>query len=159
MAALCIAVCFLVFLLVTETIFSPAQQCSPGACVASRSLIITILGFAAILCGVTLFVFVVLAITSALSQAVLRSEFSRATLRFALFPITLTTLIMGCATITAAFWVASLWIVAPQFAGSSVGLGGGQTAWIVAIVLTMACATALSAVGLRNSLIVFASRE
>ena len=159
LAAFCITVCFLGFLLVTEAIFSPPQHCMSGACVVSQPLIVVILGFAAILCAITLFVFIGLAITTALSQAVLRSEFSRAMLRFALFPTTLTTLIMGCATIAATFWTASLWIIAPQFAASSSGLGDGQTAWVIAIVLSMACATTLSAVGLRNSLMVFASRE
>lgn len=158
-AALFISVCSLGFLLVTEAIFSPAQQCVPGVCVASLPLIVLILGYAAILCAVTLIVFVILAIITSLSQAVLRSEFSRAMLRFALFPITLTTLIMGCATITAAFWIVSLWIVAPQFAASSAGLGGGPTAWVIAIVLSMACATILSATGLRNSLMVFANQN
>ncbi len=158
-AALCIAVCFLGFLLITEAIFSPPQPCTPGICVTSQPLILIILGFAAILSVLTLIVFVILAITASFSQAILRSEFSAALLRFALFPITLTTLIMGCATIAAAFWTVSLWIVAPQFAASSSGLGGGQTAWVIAIVLSMACATTLSAASLRNSLRVFANQE
>jgi hypothetical protein len=156
-AALLIAVCFLGFLLVTEAVFSPPQQCVPGVCVASQPLIVILLGFVAILGIVTLFVFVVLAIITLLSQAVLRSEFSEAMLRFALFPIAITTLIMGCATIAAAFWAASLWIVVPQFAASSAGLGNGQTAWVIAIVLAMAFATVVSAAGLRNSLMVFAN--
>ena len=154
-AALLIAACFLSSLLAIEAIFSPPQPCTPGICITSQPLILIILGFAAILGVVALFVFVILAITTSLSQTVLRSEFSRAMLRFALFPITLTTLIMGCATIAATFWAVSLWIVAPQFAASSDGLGGGQTVWVIAIVLSMACATGLSAVGLRNSLMVF----
>lgn len=158
LAALLIAVCSLGFLLAMEAIFSPPQPCTPGICVTSQPLILIILGFAAILGVVALFVFVILAITTSLSQAVLRSEFSQAMLRFALFPIAITTLIMGCATIAATFWAASLWIVAPQFAASSTGLGGGQTAWVIAIVLSMACATTLSATGLRNSLLVFASQ-
>jgi hypothetical protein len=156
-AALLIAACFLGFLLITETIFSSAQTCTPGLCIASQPLIILILGFAAILCAVTLIVFVILAITTSLSQVVLRSEFSEVMLRFALLPIAITTLIMGCATIAAAFWAVSLWIVAPQFAASSSGLGDGQTAWVIAIVLAMAFSTTLSATGLRNGLKAFAS--
>ena len=158
-AALLIAASFLGFLLITEIIFSPAQACGPGVCVAPHPLIVIIQGFAAILCVITLIVFVILAITTSLSQAVLRSEFSESMLRFALFPVALTTLIMGCATIAAAFWAASLWIVAPQFAASSSGLGGGQTAWVIAVVLAMAFATTLSATGLRNGLRVFARQS
>ncbi|HEY6540473.1 MAG TPA: hypothetical protein VIZ18_06025 [Ktedonobacteraceae bacterium] len=157
--ALLIAVCSLGFLLAMEAIFSPPQPCTPGICVTSQPLILIILGFTAILGVVTLIVFVVLAITTSLSQAVLRSEFSEVMLRFALFPIAITTLIMGFATIAAAFWAISLWIVAPQFAASSSGLGDGQTAWVIAIVLAMACATALSAASLRNSLLVFANQN
>lgn len=158
-AALCIAVCFLGFLLATEAIFSPPQPCTPGICVTSQPLILIILGFAAILGVLALIVFVILAITTSLSLAVLRSEFSQTMLRFALFPIATTTLIMACATIASAFWAASLWIVAPQFAASSAGLGNGQSVWVIAIVLFMACATALSATGLRNSLMVFANQN
>jgi hypothetical protein len=158
-AALLIAVCSLGFLLATEYIFSPPQPCTPGICVASQPLIVIILGFAAILGVVTLFVFVILAITTSLSQAVLRSEFSETMLRFALLPVAITTLIMACATLAAAFWVASLWIAAPQFAASGSGLGNGQTAWVIAIVLSMAFATTLSATSLRNGLIVFANRK
>lgn len=157
LAALFISVCFLGFLLLTEALFSPAQRCVPGMCVSSLPLIL--LGFAAIFGTVTLFVFIVLAIMTSLSQAVLRSEFSETMLRFALFPIAITTLIMGCATIAAAFWAISLWVAAPQFATSSAGLGNGQTTWVIAIVLAMACATALSASSLRSGLMVFASRE
>lgn len=158
-AALLISACFLGFLLATEALFSPPQPCTPGICVASQPWILVILGFAAILGVVALFVFVILAITTSLSQAVLRSEFSAAMLRFSLLPIAITTLIMACATIAAAFWVASLWLVAPQFAASSTGLGNGQTVWVIAIVLAMAFATALSASALRNGLLVFASQN
>jgi hypothetical protein len=158
-AALLIAICSLGFLLATEAIFSPPQPCTPGICVTSQPLILIILGFAAILGVVTLFVFVILAITTSLSQAVLRSEFSAAMLRFALFPVATTTLIMACATIATAFWAASLWIVAPQFAASDAGLGNGQTVWVIAIVLSMASATTLSATALRNGLIVFANQN
>jgi len=157
-AALLIAACSLGFLLATEAIFSPPQPCTPGICVTSQPLILIILGFAAILGVVALPVFVILAITTSLSQAVLRSEFSAAMLRFALFPMATTTFIMACATIAAAFWAASLWIVAPQFAASDAGLGNGQTVWVIAIVLAMAFATILSATGLRNGLTVFANR-
>ncbi len=157
-ASLLIAACFLGFLLATEAIFSPPQACTPGICVASQPLIVIILGFAAILGVIALFVFVILAFATSLSQAVLRSEFSEATLRFALLPVAITTLIMACATLAAAFWVASLWVVAPQFAASAAGLGNGQTLWVIAIVLSMALATTLSAAGLRNGLQVFASR-
>jgi hypothetical protein len=159
LAALFISVCFLGFLLLTEALFSPAQQCVPGACAASLPLILIILGFVAILCVVTLFVFIVLVVITSLSQAVLRSEFSETTLRFALFPIAITTFIMGCATIAAATWTASLWIAAPQFAASSAGLGDGQTVWVIAIVLAMACATTLSATSLRSGLMALTSRE
>lgn len=158
LAALLITICFLGFLLATEAIFSPPQPCIPGICIFSQPLIGIILGFAAILGVVTLFVFVILAIATSLSQAVLRSEFSEAMLRFALLPVAITTLIMACATLAAAFWVASLWIVAPQFAASGAGLGNGQTAWVIAIVLAMAFATTLSAAGLRNGLRIFANR-
>jgi hypothetical protein len=157
-AALLIAVCSLGFLLATEAIFSPPQPCTPGICVSSQPVILIILGFAAILGLVTLFVFVILTITTSLSQAVLRSEFSAAMLRFALFPIVTTTLIMACATIAAAFWATSLWIAAPQFAASNAGLGNGQAAWVIAIVLSMAFATTLSATALRNGLIIFTNR-
>ena len=153
LAALLISVCFLGFLLATEYFFSPKQPCVPGVCVTSLPLII--LGLAAIIGVTTLLVFVVLAIAASLSQAVLRSEFSEAMLRFALIPVALTTLIMACATIAAAFWAASLWIVAPQFAASGAGLGDGQTAWVIAIVLAMAFATTLSAASLRNGLRAF----
>jgi hypothetical protein len=159
LAALLIAACSLGLLLAMEAIFSPPQPCTPGICVASQPLILIILGFSAILGVLALFVFVILAITTSLSQAVLRSEFSAAMLRFALFPIAITTLIMTCATIAAAFWAASLWIAAPQFAASDAGLGNGQTVWVIAIVLAMAFATTLSAASLRNGLLVFANRN
>jgi len=155
-AALIISICFLGFLLATEYLFSPPQPCTPGVCIASQPLIVIILGFAAIMGVVTLIVFIVLAITTSLSQAVSRSEFSEAMLRFALIPIALITLIMACATVATAFWIASLWIVAPQFAASGAGLGNGQTAWVISIVLAMAFATMLSAAGLRNSMRAFA---
>lgn len=158
-ASLLIAACFLGFLLATEAIFSPPQACTPGICVASQPLIVIILGFAAILGVVALFVFIILAMATSLSQAVLRSEFSEAMLRFALLPVAITTLIMACATLAAAFWVASLWIATPQFAASGAGLGNGQTVWVIAIVLSMTFATTLCATALRNGLIVFANQN
>lgn len=154
-AALLITVCFLGFLLATEFIFSPPQPCAPGICIASQPLPVIVLSFAAIIGAVTLFVFVVLAVATSLSLAVLRSEFSEAMLRFALIPVAIITLIMACATIAVAIWVASLWIVAPQFAASEAGLGSGQTAWAISVVLAMALATALSAASLRNGLRTF----
>lgn len=157
LAALLIAVCFQGFLLATEAIFGPAQQ-RPGVFVASQPLIIIIPGIAAILGVVTLFVFVILTITTSLSQAVLRSEFSEAMLRFALLPVAITTLIMACTTLATAFWIASLWLAAPQFAASGAGLGYGQTAWVIAVVLAMAFGTTLSATGLRNGLLVLVNR-
>lgn len=157
-AALLIAACSMGFLLATEAVFSPPQPCTPGICVTSQPLILIILGFAAILGVVALFVFLILAIATSLSLAVLRSEFSEAMLRFALLPVAITTLTMACATLAAAFWVVSLWIAAPQFAASSVGLGNGQTAWVIAVVLSMTLATTLSASALRNGLTVFANR-
>lgn len=153
MAALLITICFLSFLLATEYFFSPKQSCIPGVCITSLPLII--LGYAAITGVVTLMVFVILALVTSLSQAVLHSEFSEAMLRFALIPVTLTTLIMACATIASAFWATSLWIVAPQFAASGAGLGDGQTAWVIAIELAMAFATMLSVASLRNGLHAF----
>ncbi len=150
-AALLITICFLGYLLATEFIFTaPSTTCQPGVCVAGEPFLLLALAFIALVAGITLFVYLILVITAAFSLAVLRSEFNAALLRFALVPIAMLTLVMGAATIAAAFWLIRLWMVAPQFATSPSGLGNGQTAWVVAIIAAMALATFVTASAFRN---------
>jgi MFS family permease len=143
-AALLITICFLGYLLATQYIFGPPQCTSTNGCVAGQPPLILALGFAAIISVITLFVFVILAITASLSLAVLRSEFSEGLLRFSLVPVAILAMVMGVATLAATVWLIGLWILAPQFAASGSGLGYGQTAWVVAIIAAMALATLIT---------------
>ena len=140
-----ITVCFLIFLLGTEAISGLPPCTAANGCIVGQSWPIIVGGFAAIVGGITLFVFVILAITASLSGAVLRSEFGAGILRFALVPIAILALVMAAATLAATFWVIGLWIVAPQFAASGAGLGNGQTAWVIAIIGVMALSTVVTA--------------
>jgi hypothetical protein len=101
-----------------------------------------------ITCGV----FVVLALSTSLSLAVLRSEFGAGMLRFALVLIGVLALTMATATVATAIWTIRLWMVAPQFAASASGLGSGQTAWVIAIIAAMALPTIVTAGAFTSSL-------
>ena len=102
-------------------------------------------------------VFVVLALGTSLSLAVLRSEFGPGMLRFALAPIGILALTMATATVATAIWTIRLWIDAPQFAASASGLGNGQTAWVIAMIAAMSISTVITVgaftSGLRASLV------
>ncbi len=151
-AALLITICFLVFLLATQYIFGPPSCTASNGCIVGQPLLVIVGSFAAIVGGITLFVFAILAITASLSGAVLRSEFSMGMLRFALVPIAMLALVMSAATCAATFWLIRLWIVAPQFAASGSGLGNGQAAEVVAIIGAMALSTLVMAGALGSGL-------
>jgi hypothetical protein len=136
---------FLGFLLATEFVFGQSSCTPTNGCIVGQPWFVIVGGFMAIVVFVTLFVFAILAITSSLSLAVLRSEFNRGLLRFALIPIGAITLCMSIATFATVFWLIGLWVAAPQFARSSAGLGDGQTIWVVAFIASMAIATLVSA--------------
>ncbi|GAC1348741.1 MAG: hypothetical protein NVS4B7_04060 [Ktedonobacteraceae bacterium] len=144
-AALLITICSLSFLLATQYIFGSPPCTSTNGCVAGQPPLLLALGFAAIIGGITLFVFVVLAISASLSLAVIRSEFSTGMLRFALALIGILALTMATTTVATAIWTIRLWIDAPQFAASASGLGNGQTAWVIAIIAAMAVSTVVTA--------------
>lgn len=144
-AALLISICFLGFLLATQYIFGLPPCTSTNGCVVGQPPLLLALGVAAIIGGLTLLVFVILAITASLSLAVLRSEFGTGMLRFALVPIGLLALTMTTATVASAIWTICLWVDAPQFAASGSGLGNGQTAWVIAIIAAMAVSTVVTA--------------
>lgn len=143
-AALLITICFLGFFLATQYIFGPPPCTSTNGCIVGQPLLL-VLGFAAIIGGLTLLVFVILAITASLSLAVLRSEFGTGMLRFTLVPIGLLALTMATATVASAIWTLRLWVDVPQFAASGDGLGNGQTACVIAIIAAMAVATVVTA--------------
>lgn len=142
-AALILSLCFLGYILATEYIFGSPSS-SPMA-PNGQSPLLLILAFLAILLGVTLLVFLLMAITALFSVAVLRTEFGTSLLRFALAPLALLTLVMAAATLAAAFWTLLIWHDAPQFAASSSGLGYGQTAWVIAVIASMAFSTIVTA--------------
>lgn len=139
--ALLIAICSLGFLLGTQFISGPPACTASNGCIAGQPLLLIILGFAAIVVGLTIGVFVVLAIWASLSLAVLRSEYGNGMLRFALVPMGIIALAMAISTIAASLWTMRLWIDAPQFAASGAGLGDGQTVWVIAMIAAMAVAT------------------
>jgi|GEM_PF-1164726 len=147
-----ITVCFLIFLLGTEAISGLPSCTASNGCIVGQPLLLIVGGFAAIVVGTTLFIFVILAITASLSGAVLRSEFGAGMLRFALVPIAVLALVMAAATLAATFWVIGLWIVAPQFAASNAGLGNGQIAWVIAIIGAMALSTLVTVSALGSGL-------
>jgi hypothetical protein len=155
-AALVITVCSLGFLLVTQYIFGPPACTATNGCIAGQPLSLSLLSFAILIGGITLGVFIVLAISTSLSLAVLRSEFGSGMLRFALVPIGIIALAMVTTTVAAAIWTIRLWIDAPQFAASGSGLGDGQTLWLIAIIASMAVSTVVTigafTSGLRASL-------
>jgi hypothetical protein len=142
--ALLITICFLGYLLATQYIFGPPPCTSTNGCVAGQPPFILALGFAAIIGVITLFVFIILAITTSLSLTVVRSQFSQELLRFTLVPVAILAVTMGAATVAATVWLISLWVLAPHFAASGSGLGNGQTAWVIAIIATMALATLIT---------------
>lgn len=142
--ALLITICFLGYLLATQYIFGPPPCTPTNGCVAGQPPFILALGFAAIIGVITLFVFIILAITTSLSLTVVRSQFSQELLRFTLVPVAILAVTMGAATVSATVWLISLWVLAPQFAASGSGLGNGQTAWVIAIIATMALATLIT---------------
>ena len=154
-----IAVGFLSYLLGTAYLFAfPVTLCpATQQCLGQQSLGMKALNLAALIGGMTLLVFVVLVLTASLSLAVLRSEFSRGMLRFALVPIGTLTLIMAISTVATAIWTFRLWVDAPQFAAGGSGLGDGQTAWVIAIIIAMAISTVITTgaftSGLRASLL------
>ena len=151
-AALLISICFLGFLLATQYIFGLPPCTSTNGCVVGQPPLLLALGVAAIIGGITLGVFVVLALSASLSLAVLRSEFGAGMLRFALVPIGLLALTMANATVASAIWTIRLWVDAPQFAASGSGLGNGQTAWVIAIIAVMAVSTVVTAGAFTSSL-------
>jgi len=151
-AALLISICFVGYILATQYIFGPPPCTSTNGCVAGQPPLLLLLGFAAIIGGITLGVFVVLALSASLSLAVLRSEFGAGMLRFALVPIGILALTMATATLASAIWTIRLWVDAPQFAASGSGLGNGQTAWVVAIIAAMAVSTVVTAGAFTNGL-------
>jgi hypothetical protein len=141
LASLLLAICFVGYILVTEFFFG-----SPFHLVTNDlPPLLLAFGFITIIGVITLFVFVILAITSSLSLAVLRSEFSEGLLRISLATIALLALMMGVATLAATLWMIRLWMAAPQFAASASGLGNGQTAWVIAIIVSMALSTLVAA--------------
>ena len=142
--ALLIAICFLAYLLGTQYIFGPPPCTPTNGCIAGQPPLLVALSFAAIIAAVTGFVFVILAITTSLSLAVLRTEFSEQMLRFSLVPVGILTIVMCAATLAATTWLISLWVLAPQFVASGSGLGYGQTAWVIAMILAMALATVIT---------------
>lgn len=156
-AALLITICSLGFLLATQYLFGPPPCTSTNGCIVGQPPLLLALSFAAIIGGITLCVFVVLAICASLSLAVIRSEFGIGILRFALVPIGILVLAMATATVATAIWTIRLWSDAPQFAASDSGLGNGQTVWVIAIIVAMAVSTVVTAgaftSGLRASLV------
>src|SRR5260370_5560143 len=100
-AALLITICFLGYILATEYIFG-SSSASPMATNGQPPLLLA-LAFIALLLVVALFVFVLMAIIELFSVAVLRTDFGTGTLRFALAPIALLTLVMALSTLAAAF--------------------------------------------------------
>ena len=143
-AALLVATCFLSYLLGTQYIFGPPPCTPTNGCIAGQPPLLVALSFAAIVAVVTGFVFVILAITTSLSLAVLRTDFSEQLLRFSLVPVAILAIVMCAATLATAVWLISLWVLAPQFAASGSGLGYGQTAWVIAMIAAMALATAIT---------------
>jgi hypothetical protein len=142
--ALLITLGFLGFVLGTQFLFGPPQCMPINGCIVGQPWFVIAGGFMAIVAVLTAFVFVVLVVTSSLSLAVLRSEFSKELLRFSLVPVGVITSCMSVATFASAFWLIGLWVVAPGFAGSSAGPGNGQTLWVVGIIVSMAIATLVS---------------
>lgn len=151
-ASLLITFCFLAYLLATEYLFSSQPCTASNGCIAGQPVFLIVGSFAAIVGVIALVVFVILAITTALSGAVMRSEFGTGTLRFALVPIAILALMMSVATFATAFWLIRLWIVAPQFAASGAGLGNGQSAWVIAAIGAMALSTLVTAGALGSGL-------
>lgn len=151
-ASLLITICFLVYLLATELLSGPPSCTAASGCIVGQPLLLIMGSLAAIVSGVALFVFVILAITASLSGAVLRSEFDPGMLRFSLVPISILALVMSAATFATTFWLIRLWIVAPQFAASGAGLGNGQSAWVIAMIGAMALSTLITAGALGSGL-------
>ena len=143
-AALLISICFLGYLLATQYLFGSPSCTQTGGCLLGQPPLMLALSFMAIIALITALVFVILAITTSLSLAVLRSEFSIELLRFSLVPVAVLALTMFVATLSATAWLVSLWVLVPHFAASSSGLGYGQTAWVIAIIAAMALATLIT---------------
>lgn len=100
---------------------------------------------------ITLFTFLLLAGTALITRIILRSEFSAGMLRYALIPMTITTLAMGVSFVATIVWLVRLWVDVPQFADSQglgvAGLRGdiGGSEGVVVIVVMMALAAAVAA--------------
>ena len=156
-AALVVSVCSLGFLLATQYIFGTTPCSATNGCIAGQPPLLFVLDLAVIIGCITLGMFVVFAISTSLSLAVLRSEFSAGMLRFALVPIGVIALAMATTAVAASIWTIRLWIDAPQFAASGSGLGDGQTVWIIAFIAAMAVSTVVTAgaftSGLRASMV------
>ena len=155
-AALVVTVCSLGFLLATQYIFGSTPCSATNGCIAGQPPLLFVLDLAVIIGCITLGMFVVFAISTSLSLAVLRSEFSAGMLRFALVSIGIIALAMATTTVAASIWTIRLWVDAPQFAASGSGLGDGQTVGIIAFIAAMAISTVVTAgaftSGLRSSL-------
>jgi hypothetical protein len=143
--ALFITISSLGLLLTTQYIFGPPPCTATNGCIAGQPPLLIVLGFALIIGVITLGVFVVLAICTSLSLAVLRSEFGTGMLRFALIPIGIIALAMATTTVATTIWTIRLWVDAPQFAASGSGLGDGQTVWVMAFIAAMAVSTVVTA--------------
>jgi hypothetical protein len=152
--ALIITVYFVAYLLGTEYIFgSPTTPCPTAQhCLGQQSPGIIVLNLSVIIGGITLGVFVVLMLSASLSLAVLHSEFGKGMLRFTLAPIGILALTMATATLASAIWTSRLWVDAPQFAASGSGLGNGQTAWVIVIIVAMTVSTVVTAGAFISSL-------
>ena len=142
--SLFITICAIGFLLTTQYIFGSTPCSATNGCLTGQPLLLMMLDFAVIVGDITLGVFVVLAVCTSLSLAVLRSEYSNGMLRFALVPIGIMALAMATTTLAASVWTIRLWIDAPQFAASGAGLGDGQTVWVMGFIVAMAVATVVT---------------
>lgn len=143
-ASFIITICFLGYLLATQYLFGPPSCTQANGCLTGQPPLLLALSFAALVAAITAFVFVILTITTSLSLAVLRSEFSIELLRFSLVPVAVLALTMFAATLSATVWLVSLWVLVPQFAASGSGLGYGQSAWVIAIIAAMTIATLIT---------------
>ena len=107
---------------------------------------------------VTLLTFAILAIPLIIAQAILRSEFSARTLRYALALMSIVTLAMSIACLATIIWMISLWILAPEIAASQgLGLAGlrgniGGSEGVVIVVVMMALAAIVGTFAIKRGL-------
>ncbi len=101
---------------------------------------------------ISLLVFGFLLMTTALALVVKRGVFDERLLRLSLLPIAITTIAMGVTLVATCVWIVCLIVDAPEFARSGDGLGQGNIAWLVAIVVAMLLATGAASVALKQGL-------